>query len=174
MAEFKALGLDFVIKALERAIEAEKNDALLEFGPKEGSDEIVNVRRKRPLEHDKTVWERTAYVVSFQVYCFSANVSQKGFGENESEATSQEKIEEYIAQFGVINAVRKRRGDKEGEGLKGKGKGDFKVSLTLACSLLTYKGSCFVEFKYLKDLEAFVARTDLPKFADEDMVVMTK
>lgn len=63
MAEFKALGLEFVVKALERAIEAEKNDALLELGPKEGSDEIVNVRRKRPLEHDKTVWERTAYIV---------------------------------------------------------------------------------------------------------------
>lgn len=68
MAEFKPYGLNFVVKALQRAIAAEKNDALLELGAKEGSTDLVNVRRKRPLEHDKTVWERTAYVVRNLVF----------------------------------------------------------------------------------------------------------
>lgn len=52
---------------------------------------------------------------------------QKGFGEGDSEANSQEKLEEYFNQFGRINAVRKRRGDIAGKGEHGKGKGAFKV-----------------------------------------------
>lgn len=55
-------------------------------------------------------------------------VLQKGFGEEETEANTQEKIEAYCDQFGKINAVRMRRGDIEGKGAAGKGKGQFKVS----------------------------------------------
>lgn len=58
-----------------------------------------------------------------------ANTSQKGFGEGDNEKNTQEKIEEWFEQFGKINAVRRRRGDLEGKGDKGKGKGEFKVCL---------------------------------------------
>lgn len=54
---------------------------------------------------------------------------QKGFGEGDNEKNTQEKIEEWFEQFGKINAVRRRRGDLEGKGDKGKGKGEFKVCL---------------------------------------------
>ena len=55
-------------------------------------------------------------------------ICQKGFGAGETEANTQEKLEEWFTQFGSINAVRKRREDLEGQGFKGKGKGEFKVS----------------------------------------------
>ena len=67
--------------------------------------------------------------------------SQKGFGEGDSDETSQEKLEAYFAQFGKINAVRKRRVDLEGKGPKGKGKGKFKVTqLSSAYARLTRLG----------------------------------
>ncbi len=39
--------------------------------------------------------------------------SQKGFGEGETEHNSQEQVEEWFKQFGVVNAVRFRRGEDD-------------------------------------------------------------
>lgn len=63
----------------------------------------------------------------FHGYRTDETILQKGFGEEETEANTQEKIEAYCDQFGKINAVRMRRGDIEGKGAAGKGKGQFKV-----------------------------------------------
>ena len=62
--------------------------------------------------------------------CSGLTTTQKGFGEGDSEDNSLPKIEEYFDQFGKINAIRMRRGDIDGKGEKGKGRGTFKVSLS--------------------------------------------
>lgn len=102
---------------------------------------------------------------------------QKGFGEEEDEKT-QEKVEQYFEQFGYkISSVRFRRADdpKLPEGNK---KGSFKVCW--ACHVLAIRssqGSVFVEFKNIKDAEAFAAREEFPAFtegSEEPMKVMSK
>jgi lupus La protein len=106
-------------------------------------------------------------------------ISKKGFGEDDmdADATSQDKLEEWLSQFGAINAVRKRRGDDEDKGLRGKGKGKFKVSnfWLVRCADLT-QGSCFVEFAYEADIKKFVEIKEVPKFTPDgpEMLVMTK
>ncbi|WWD20221.1 hypothetical protein CI109_104697 [Kwoniella shandongensis] len=144
MREFQALGVPFVVYALQKAIKDEGNDALVAI-----SEDGENVRRRRPLEPNATAWSRSAYV--------------KGFGEEETEANSQEKIEQYFEQFGKINAVRLRRGDLEGKGPAGKGKGKF-------------KGSVFAEFAYEADMNKFLEQESIPKFTADgpEMVKMSK
>lgn len=109
MREYAPIGVAGVAQGLRQVIASEGDDPLLAV-----SEDGVNVRRKRPLEPNSTIWNRSVYV--------------KGFGEGDKEENTQEKIEEYFKQFGKVNAVRKRRGDLEGQGPKGKGKGAFKVS----------------------------------------------
>ena len=123
MREFETYGVPFVVEALKKVVEAEGRDPLLAIDEQAG-----NVRRIRPMEAQSDAWTRSVYVVSHvQAHC-SKLIWKKGFGAGETEANTQEKLEEWFTQFGSINAVRKRREDVEGQGLKGKGKGEFKVS----------------------------------------------
>jgi len=145
MREFEAFGPEFITLALRRRIKEElkTNDVTLVLS-KDGKF----ARRKRDLERNIGVLERSVYV--------------KGFGDEEE--NTQEKIEQYFEQFGFkINSVRIRREDdpKLAEGNK-RGKS---------------KGSVFVEFTYKGDQEAFLEREEYPKFeggSDEAMLVMSK
>lgn len=109
-------------------------------------------------------------------------ILQKGFGEEETEANAQEKIEAYCDQFGKINAVRMRRGDIEGKGAAGKGKGQFKVrcyaslGLRLSIVLNFLQGSVFVEFAYEADAKKFAEQESIPKFTSDgpEMTFMSK
>ncbi|KAL1406572.1 hypothetical protein Q8F55_008278 [Vanrija albida] len=144
MREFKDLGIEGVAKAITQTAEAE--DPLLAV-----SADGQNVRRARHFEPDTTQWSRSVYV--------------KGFGEGDSEHNSQEQIEEWFAQFGKINAVRKRREDIPDKGAPGSGRGKG-----------TFKGSVFAEFAYEADMNKFLEIESLPKFTEDgaDMLKMTK
>jgi hypothetical protein len=65
-------------------------------------------------------------------------MDQKGFGERgQEDEKTQESIEKYMRQFGLVNSVRLRREDAGKPG-KGKGKGKFKVSQPDHCGAITY------------------------------------
>ncbi|WOO84147.1 La [Vanrija pseudolonga] len=146
MREFKDLGVEGVAQALREAAEAEGSDPLTAV-----SEDGQNVRRARHFEPNTTQWGRSVYV--------------KGFGEGESENNTQEKIEEWFAQFGKINAVRKRREDIPDKGEKGSGRGRG-----------AFKGSVFAEFAYEADMNKFLELELVPKFTADgpDMLKMSK
>lgn len=110
MREQQAFGAQAVAKAVRDAAAAEGDDPLVVV-----SDDGLNVRRARALIPGVStdVWSRSAYV--------------KGFGEDDSDANEQEKVETYFDQFGRINAVRKRRSDAEKKDDKGRRANLFKV-----------------------------------------------
>lgn len=95
-----------------------------------------HVRRKTVVKEPVDQWDRTAYV--------------KGFGP-ESEA-GQAELEEFLKEFGAINAVRMRRNDQTKE----------------------FKGSVFVEFTDVAGMKRFLALDPKPRWKDAELVTMTK
>lgn len=80
---------------------------------------------------------------------FGRTIYAKGFGDETS--TSQVDIENFFAKIGPVNQVRLRRADDG-----------------------SFKSSVFVEFKNLEDAKKFVEQDPKPRFAENELVVMSK